>query len=266
MCDAVGRRDGEFDVGVGEQAVVGGRMRAPLHIPLVEKAQLDAQDRRLNLVHARVEAELLVVVALFRAVVAKQAQPARQLGIGGGDRTALAVGAQILGEVEAEAAEVPDGSGAAAPVFSAVRLGGVLDDDQVMPRGDLHDRVHIGHLAVQVHGQDGSGARGDPRLDLADVHQIGARIDIDEDRRRADHDDRFGSGEEGVRNRDDLIARTDPGRPQGQMQRVRPVGDGDAVSDVAVRGELVFEGQRVRPQKEVHLVEDLLDRLPSPRV
>ena len=90
---------------------------------------------------------------------------------------------------------------------------------------------------------------------------VGARIDIDVDRRRANHHDRFGGRKEGVRDRDHLIALTNPGSAQGQVQRVRPIGDRDAALDVAVRGELFLEGQRVRPEKEVHLVEDVLDRL-----
>ena len=81
-----------------------------------------AQDGRLNLVHARVEAKLQVVVALLRPVVAIQAQAARQLGVSGDDGATFAVRAEVLGVIEAEAAHVADRAGAAALVFGTMRL------------------------------------------------------------------------------------------------------------------------------------------------
>ena len=61
----------------------------------------------------------------------------------------------------------PMAADAAAVVFGAVRLGGVLDHDQAVLPGDLHDRVHVGRLAVEVDRHDGLGPRRDRRLDRA---------------------------------------------------------------------------------------------------
>ena len=48
------------------------------------------------------------------------------------DRAALAAGAQVLGRVEAEAAEAAQAARAAVAVGGAVRLGGVLDEGQAV--------------------------------------------------------------------------------------------------------------------------------------
>ena len=51
--------------------------------------------------------------------------------------SALAVRAEILAGIKTEAADVADAAGPAALVFGAVRLGRVLDDDEVVPARDL---------------------------------------------------------------------------------------------------------------------------------
>ena len=93
-----------------------------------------------------------------------------------------------------------------------VGLGGVLDDRDAAAAADLQERLHVGRLAVQVDRQDRPGPPRDLALDLAQVHRVGDRIDVDEDRRGPDVADRPGGGDEGHRDRDDLVARA--GRPR----------------------------------------------------
>ncbi len=81
------------------------------------------------------------------------------------DHAALAVGTEVLAGIEAEAAHVAEAADATALVLGAVRLAGILDHDQAVAARDLEDRIHVGRLAVQVHRDDGLGARGDRRLD-----------------------------------------------------------------------------------------------------
>ena len=59
----------------------------------------------------------------------------------------------------ADRAELP------ALVAAADALAGVLDDDQVAPRGDVHDRVHVAGRAPHMDRHDGAGARADRILD-----------------------------------------------------------------------------------------------------
>src|SRR5262249_57969192 len=89
---------------------------------------------------AVVEALQLVHVPVHLAPVAKRSDRARQLGVVRHDRTALAVGAQVLSRVEAEAAEVAERADTAALVLRAVRLARVLDHLQAVPGGDLQER------------------------------------------------------------------------------------------------------------------------------
>ena len=63
-----------------------------------------------------------------------------------------------------------------------------------------------------------------------------------------------------MRDSDDLVARTNTGSSQCQVERIRPVANGDAAPRSAVRGKLFLECPRVRTQEELHRVEYLLDR------
>ena len=70
--------------------------------PGFEMAQLHAQDRALDAVHAVVEALEHVVVALLLAPVAQHAHGLGVLVIVGDDDAALAAGAEVLARIEAE--------------------------------------------------------------------------------------------------------------------------------------------------------------------
>jgi len=53
-----------------EEHVIGGRSLGALLVPLIQLAQLDAQDRRLQRVQATVPPDLFVIVAALAPVVA----------------------------------------------------------------------------------------------------------------------------------------------------------------------------------------------------
>ena len=55
-----------------------------------------------------------------------------QLVVVGGDEAAFAVGAQVLGKVEAEGGRIAKATGPASLVLGAVRLAGVFDDLQAV--------------------------------------------------------------------------------------------------------------------------------------
>ena len=61
-------------------------------------------------------------------------------------------------------------------------LGSVFDDIEIMPGGNLHDGVHVAHLAIEVDRNDGLGARTDRCFDLRGIEVVGSAIDVDEDR------------------------------------------------------------------------------------
>ena len=95
-----------------------------------------------------------VIVFGLLPPVSQQGNPPRELGLIADDRPALAIGTEVLAGIETETTEIADRSRAAAFVFSAMRLRRVLDDDEVVAAGNLHNRIHISHQAVQVDWQD----------------------------------------------------------------------------------------------------------------
>src|SRR5438552_17189629 len=107
-----------------ECAVIARGDRAAACLCGGQVPQLDAQDRGLDLVEAAVETDRLVAVLRGRAV---DAQAAKLLGarrIVGGDRAAVARGAEVLRRKEREATKVAECAGGTAAQRRADRLRG----------------------------------------------------------------------------------------------------------------------------------------------
>src|SRR5213079_1912974 len=86
-----------------------------------------------------------------------------------GERAPLAVGAEVLGGVEAEGGRLAEAADAPAAVARAVGLAGILDHGEVVTRGERQDGIEIGGPAVEMYGHDRPRARGDRRLDALGV-------------------------------------------------------------------------------------------------
>ena len=141
-----------------------------------------------------------------------------------------------------------------------MRLAGVLHDRKLVPVGDLHDGVHIRHLAVQVHRHDCLGARSDGGLEKLWIHRVRALVDVDEHRLGAAIADRFGGRHEGRRDRDHFIAGSNSERQQRQPKRVRAIADSDGVSRAAECGETLLEALDERSAGERVLINHLFNR------
>ena len=142
---------------IAEGVDVELRERGPGPVPGIEAGQLCTQHRGLDLGEARVDAGFDDVVAVPHAVVAESPRPLGQLVVVGGDRAAVAERPEVLGRVEGEGAGAADRTDAPAVTSGPVGLGGVLDDEQAGRRGEVRDRLHVGRLAPQVHGDDRRG-------------------------------------------------------------------------------------------------------------
>ena len=105
-------------------------------------------------------------------------------------------------------------------VLGADRLGRILDDDQPMCLGERDHGIHVRHLAVQVHRNDGAGPARHLGRDLGRVQVVRRWIDVDEDRRRAHAGNRTRRREKRVRRRDDLVAGADVLRHQADEQGI----------------------------------------------
>ena len=140
-----------------------------------------------------------------------------------------------------------------------MRLGRVLHHAQSALARELEQRIHVGGLAVEVHGHDRARAVGDERARGGRVERERVALDVGEHGHGARVHDRLDRREERVRGRDHLVARADAAREQRREQRVGAVRDAEAVSRAAVGGELLLERHGVGPVEQLHPVEDRLE-------
>ena len=153
-------RDHAFVAGAGKQGTVGVRHLAALVVPLCQVPKLDAQHTGLDRIEPAVEPLDVVVVLLRLPVVAEHSALVGHPVIIGGDCSGLAARTQVLPGIKAERGGMAHRACLAPPaflfreVFCTVRLAGVFDDNEVVSGGQLEDGVHVGHLPVQMHGNE----------------------------------------------------------------------------------------------------------------
>jgi hypothetical protein len=190
------------------------------------------------------------------AVVPELADPGQQCLVVAGDGACVAVGAEVLAGIEAEAGEIPDASAPLAVDLGAMGLRGVLDEGQAMTRRDRTELRHVRRLAVEVDRDDGPRPRADRRLDAVGIEVERARMDVHEDRRRPDVADRLGRGNERVSGRDDLVALADTTGPQGQLERRGPGRQAHGAARPDEPGKRALEIGDLPAQDERGRVED----------
>ena len=133
----------------------------------------------------------------------------------GANAAGFAEGAEIFAGIEAEAGGRAESSGIFALEGGTVGLGGVLDQDQIMPLANIGNFIHVAGMAIEMNRQHGRGFRRNGGFQLAGVYAVGVRVDIDERRRGADVGDRPNGGDKGVGHGDDFVAGFDSGGNQG---------------------------------------------------
>ena len=236
-------------MGAGGAATVG---------PRVEVGQLHAQDRGLQLVQARVVADLVVGDLVVGAVEAQRARTLGDTGIGCGDGAAVAEPPEVLGGKEGESGRGAERAGAGGgraglltrdcgAAYAHARaggLGGVLEHGHAQ-RLDLCDGREV---AEQVHGDHGLRARGERGAHRVGGDAVGVGVDVAEHRGGARRGDRLGGGVEAEGGHHHLVARADAHRAQGDRDRVGAVGHADGVRGAAVGGELLLEGGTSGPR------------------
>ena len=119
-----------------------------------------------------------------------------------------------------------------------MRLARVLDDRQA----ELGEPAHVGQLAVEVHRHHEAGALRDRSAGRVDVHVEVGLGDVDGNGSPACLGDGLERRDERVRRDEHLVARLQPGRDQGQAQRVETARYADASGALAVGGERLLEG------------------------
>ena len=146
-----------------------------------------------------------------------------------------------------------------------MRLACVLDDGDAGGVGDGHDRLDVADAAEQVDRHDGPRRRrqGRPHRVRSDDPVV---VAVDQHRPGAHRQDGAGAGNERIGLGDDLVARSDAERPQGQLQGRQPGVDPDRMWDAAVGGEFLLEELDVFAEDEVPAAQHRLDRLVESRL
>ena len=146
----------------------------------------------------------------------------------------------LLG-IEAERGRVTQAAGARATVGGAVRLGGVLEQQQAVTLCECSQGFDRAYLPVQVDRQDGGRRGTDRRLRRLEVDEAAATLHVDVHRCRSGMLYGTCTRYERVRGDDHLVATSDACRLQHDGQRRGAGGDAHAVAHPAIRGKLGLE-------------------------
>ena len=149
ICPCLGRH-----YGAAKQPAVERRVTAPALGPLLKVLELDAQNRSLNSIQTAVESLEHVMVLRLLAPITQHSNFRGKFGIACYHCPAFSVCAEIFAWVETKAPKIAETPRAAPFIFRSMRLASIFDHGQAVAASRLHDRIHVGRLAIQMHRQD----------------------------------------------------------------------------------------------------------------
>src|SRR4051794_39453437 len=130
-----------------------------------------------------------MLVLIRAAVIAQSSQTGRDFVVARRQNPAITRAAEVLRRVKTE---TPDQAHRARPpsiVRRADRLRGIFNYGDSVSLPDLEQRIHLGALAVKMDRHDDFRSRRDRVRYARWIEVVSARIDIDEDRSRAESSD-----------------------------------------------------------------------------
>ena len=254
----IGRRQHQPRQPLQAQPIGGGNVGAAA-VVTIQRLQLLAQEGRLQLVHAGIEARQLVDILPLRPVVAQHAYPTGQRIVVGRHCPGVAQRTQVLARVETEAGGMSQAAAAFSMVGGAVRLCCVFQHRQAVPFGNGHDRRHVHGAAVQMHHRNGAGAGRDGRSQRIRIQTGVVGSGLHRNRRGPCVAHGQPGGNVGVAGHDHLITRTNAPAPQRQLQGIQPIAHRDAVLHAAVGCKGRLEGCRFFAQQHPTAVHHPLE-------
>src|ERR1039458_1465512 len=130
--------------------------------------QLHPEHRRLHGIEAAVPANLLVVIPLAASVIAQAANVRRQFLVVGGDASAIAIGAQVLGGIKAESGSLAQRSRFLLAPFGAEGLRRIFDKAGVVLLGESERLMSESEAARRELAELGA-QRGQVAITFGDV-------------------------------------------------------------------------------------------------
>ena len=140
-----------------------------------------------------------------------------------------------------------------------MRLGGVFDHDEAVSIRDLHDRIHIRRLTIEMHREDCLGPRRDGCFDCLGIHCVRAGIDVDKYGFRTRIVDRSNACDEREGHGDHFVARADAGGEQRQVQGTRAAVHAYSMCTAAIRGKFLLKRGDFAAENELAGVQDALN-------
>ena len=229
---------------IPQQRVVEAGMRLARGGPIRQVAQLYAQDRGLQFVQAAVPPALGAEVAARLPMIAESAQASGELFVVGHDHSRVAVRAQILARIKAQASEASHRAGLPPVIACSDGLRIVFDDGDSVLRGKRKNGIHIRCQAEQVDDDDGARARRNAHFDLVRVEVERSGLDIREHRARAERADGAARRNKGERGHDHFISRANAAGMKRQFERFGSRSDADAVAHPAGVGDFLLRAPR----------------------
>ena len=171
-------------------------------------------------------------------------------------------GADRLAALQTPGADVSDAAAGSAFVAGAVGVRTILYDWDAALVAQRHQRVHVAHIAPQMHRDYGFRPISNSPPHILHVNQQGSRVDLAEDGFRHQRQRRRNRTYPGVGGADDLIAGAHAEREHGAVDRRRAVDERyREASVVSVAPHLLKRlHHRRRPRKFVaqrHLMSNL---------
>ena len=143
--------------------------------------------------------------------------------------------------------------GQRSPYVAPSALGRILDQLDAVPLAACLDRGDVRRLTIKVdeherlRGPPGPGLRLDGGAGERRIHVPAALLAVDEDRTGAEVGDRRGRGDEGEVGAQHLVAGTDAGQAEGEVQGGGAGRERDGVRRADQGRELLLERVDVRP-------------------
>ena len=241
--------------------VISLRHRAPLLVPAVDVLQLHAENGSLEPVHARIPADLVVVVAAPHPVLAQHSQALGNLIGVGRHHAGIARRAQVLGGIEAERRHIAQSAGLPPLPLRAPRLGGILDELQSALSSKTSKTIPVDSLAVQMHRQNGPDrvrrAVESSAASTARGIQVECRgIDVRQHRVRARSQNCADRGKEAEWGGDDRTPGPDPDSRERQPQRIGSRRAAHRVGHAQRIGGSRLESRNRIPQNELPRIQN----------
>ena len=160
---------------------------------------------------------------------------------------------KIVERVAGEIADEPDGRAA---VPGAPRLGAVLDEDELMLARDGREGGEIAGVAREMHRHDGPGLGGDGAADGSGIQLVSSRVEVGKHGHALLVKHADDGAHVGDRRDDDLVARAQAQRGDGDVEGGRAGGAGLAVFQRVMPAKLLDQGRGLRsfPIKERRLL------------